>query len=111
MRLVVTPKRSAGALELGKPLACELAHRLGQLGLRFEHLLELGAAEREAAHGALRDDAGPSQAIVLDERYLADDLAGPELALEPMGLDGHCAVADHEHPGARRPRLDQHLIG
>ena len=102
--------RSAGALELGEPVACELAHRLGQLRLRFEHLLEFGAAECEAAHGALRDDSGPSQAIVLDERDLADDLAGPELALEPMGLDGHCAVTDHEHPRARRPRLDQHLI-
>src|SRR6185503_15810197 len=91
---------AARGLELGDPLASELAHLLGELGLNLEHSVELRAAQREAAHRALRDDPRPSQPVVFDERDLADHLAGPELALQAARLDADRAVADHEQPGA-----------
>ena len=60
MRLVVpTPVRpaSARALELGEPLASEVPHCVAQLGLGLEHLLEVGAVEREATDRRLREDS------------------------------------------------------
>src|SRR5947209_579713 len=110
MRLVVALARSPGALELGELFAGEPPHRVGEWGLGRKQALEVGTAEREAGDRGLRDHPRPPQCVLLEERDLADDVTGAELALPPARLGRDRSFADHEQARSRRPRLDQNML-
>ncbi len=72
---------------------------------------EIGAADRETAHVGLRANAGRPLRARVEQRQLADEVAGAELGLSPPRLDLNDSSLDHEQPRAGLLRLDQDAAG
>src|SRR5205814_2862989 len=81
------------------------------LRMVLEQRLEGRAVDRDAADRSLRPHAGRALSLVAQERQLAEELAGTELAVSLGGIDLDHALDHEEHPRAGGARLRQRLAG
>src|SRR5438552_236423 len=103
------PARPASGRRLVETAEAGLEQIRCDLGVVLEQRLEGRAVDRDAADRRLRADAGGALALVGQERQLAEELAGPELAESLTGLDLDRAFDHEEHPAAGRARMRQVL--
>src|SRR5205814_3575931 len=105
------PARPASGRRVVEPVEAKRKQIDRNLRVVLEQRLEGGAVDRDAPDRRLRPYPRRPGALLGQERQLAEELAGAELAESLTGFHLDRALDDEEHPAAGRARMCQMLAG